>query len=405
MELVFTVGYGVLIGYEISLSFDNPDIGGLGYVIFILLAPVAFQQSCVYIVNEMVRDRETKMKESLRIMGLNKYMYALSFLVQRGIWTTMTCLIMAIMTYALNSDQIGFGAAIALFLALWLLALDFLALSLFIQNFFSNPKLAAVCAPFLFFLPTGVAMLGLITPVTTLTPNNWVQYIFFLPTFPFEVILTEIFQPDSSIQFFEVSAAAAWIVLVLLTPIYFFLHIYVEAIMPDAYGVTESCCFCFRKSKKPPADDVYDDFDDADMKSTINEDEEVGDPLLRKSADDDHFAPIEEKLIDPNSKSDSRKQSALRRNTEGRKAFSKTDPIQLKRMSMLFGQFRAVDKLTLSIKQDEIISLLGHNGAGKTTAIYMLTGMLMPSEGDAIIHGNSIKRDTDEVRRSIGLCQ
>ena len=253
MELVFTIGYGSLIGYEISLSFDNPDIGGLGYVIFILLAPVAFQQSCVFIVNEMVRDRETKMKESLRIMGLNKYMYALSFLVQRGIWTTMTCLIMAIMTYVMNSDTIGFGAAIQLFLALWLLALDFLALSIFIQNFFNNPKLAAVCAPFLFFLPTGVAMLGLITPVTTLEPNNWVQYMFFLPTFPFEVVLTEIFQPDASFSFFEVSSAAAWVFLVLLTPIYFFLHIYVEAIIPDAYGVTESCCFCLRKSRKQEA--------------------------------------------------------------------------------------------------------------------------------------------------------
>lgn len=72
---------------------------------------------------------------------------------------------------------------------------------------------------------------------------------------------------------------------------------------------------------------------------------------------------------------------------------------------MLFGEFRAVDQLTLSIKSDEIIALLGHNGAGKTTAIYMLTGMLMPSEGDAVIHGNSITRDTDAVRRSIGLCQ
>jgi len=72
---------------------------------------------------------------------------------------------------------------------------------------------------------------------------------------------------------------------------------------------------------------------------------------------------------------------------------------------MNFGDFRAVDKLTLSIKQDEIIAVLGHNGAGKTTAIYMLTGMLMPSSGDAMIHGNSIKRDTDEVRRSLGLCQ
>lgn len=71
---------------------------------------------------------------------------------------------------------------------------------------------------------------------------------------------------------------------------------------------------------------------------------------------------------------------------------------------MVFGEFRAVDQLTLSIKQDEIIALLGHNGAGKTTAIYMLTGMLMPTEGDAIINGHSIKKDTDTVRRSIGLC-
>lgn len=108
-EAIFTCIYGALIGYEVSLSFDNPDIGGLGYVIFILIAPVAFQQSCVFIFNEMVRDRETKMKESLRIMGLNKYMYALSFMVQRGIWVTLTCLIITIMTYALNSSNIGFG--------------------------------------------------------------------------------------------------------------------------------------------------------------------------------------------------------------------------------------------------------------------------------------------------------
>lgn len=64
----------------------------------------------------------------------------------------------------------------------------------------------------------------------------------------------------------------------------------------------------------------------------------------------------------------------------------------------MFGEFRAVDAMTMSIKENEIISLLGHNGAGKTTAIYMLTGMLMPTQGDAVIHGKSIRRDTDEVR-------
>ena len=96
---------------------------------------------------------------------------------------------------------------------------------------------------------------------------------------------------------------------------------------------------------------------------------------------------------------------SIRRVSEARKAYSKTDPITLKKMTMKFGEFTAVNDLTLSIKKDEIIALLGHNGAGKTTAIYMLTGMLMPTSGDAIIHGNSIKRETDAVRSSLGLCQ
>jgi len=48
---------------------------------------------------------------------------------------------------------------------------------------------------------------------------------------------------------------------------------------------------------------------------------------------------------------------------------------------MKFGNFKAVDDLTMSIKENEIFALLGHNGAGKTTCIYMLTGMLHMTEG------------------------
>lgn len=50
------------------------------------------------------------------------------------------------------------------------------------------------------------------------------------------------------------------------------------------------------------------------------------------------------------------------------------------------------------------MAVLGHNGAGKTTAIYMLTGMLHMTSGDATIHGMSVKKDIDAVRRNIGLC-
>ena len=64
-EVMFTLIYGVLIGYEVSSSLKNSTNAGLGYVIFILVTPAAFQQSCVAIFNEMVKDRETRMKETL----------------------------------------------------------------------------------------------------------------------------------------------------------------------------------------------------------------------------------------------------------------------------------------------------------------------------------------------------
>lgn len=62
---------------------------------------------------------------------------------------------------------------------------------------------------------------------------------------------------------------------------------------------------------------------------------------------------------------------------------------------MKFGTFKAVDQMSLSIKKNEIMALLGHNGAGKTTAIYMLTGMLHMTEGQATIYGKNVKEEID----------
>jgi ABC-type multidrug transport system ATPase subunit len=70
-----------------------------------------------------------------------------------------------------------------------------------------------------------------------------------------------------------------------------------------------------------------------------------------------------------------------------------------------FGAFKAVDNLNFSIKEGEIFTILGHNGAGKTTAIFMLTGMLTPTSGDATVYGNKLSNNIDGVQQNLGLCQ
>ncbi len=63
----------------------------------------------------------------------------------------------------------------------------------------------------------------------------------------------------------------------------------------------------------------------------------------------------------------------------------------------------AVDKLSLDIRQGELFSLLGVNGAGKTTVIKMLSCLTKPTSGDAIVGGYSIINEPEQVKRLIGV--
>ena len=71
-------------------------------------------------------------------------------------------------------------------------------------------------------------------------------------------------------------------------------------------------------------------------------------------------------------------------------------------LTRTFGAFTAVDHITFDVKPGEVFGFLGANGAGKTTAIRMLIGLLQPSSGSARVAGYDVARDTEQVKRSIG---
>lgn len=67
-----------------------------------------------------------------------------------------------------------------------------------------------------------------------------------------------------------------------------------------------------------------------------------------------------------------------------------------------YGDFTAVDRVSFEIGRGEIVGLLGHNGAGKTTIMKMLTGYLEPSAGSITIDGLDINRERMAIQRKIG---
>jgi ribosome-dependent ATPase len=76
--------------------------------------------------------------------------------------------------------------------------------------------------------------------------------------------------------------------------------------------------------------------------------------------------------------------------------------IDAKGLTRRFGDFTAVDHVTLSIERGEIFGFLGSNGCGKSTTMKMLTGLLPPTEGSATLFGKSVEAGSMEVRKNLG---
>jgi ABC-2 type transport system ATP-binding protein len=76
--------------------------------------------------------------------------------------------------------------------------------------------------------------------------------------------------------------------------------------------------------------------------------------------------------------------------------------IEVRQLTRRFDAFTAVDHLTFDVRQGEIFGFLGSNGAGKSTTIRMLCGLLRPSSGQARVDGVDVGRDPEAVKRRIG---
>ncbi|MBI1931081.1 MAG: ABC transporter ATP-binding protein [Ignavibacteriales bacterium] len=76
--------------------------------------------------------------------------------------------------------------------------------------------------------------------------------------------------------------------------------------------------------------------------------------------------------------------------------------IEVNNLNKTFDKFVAVNNISFKVKEGEIFGFLGANGAGKSTTIKMLCGLLEPTSGDALVGGFSVKSQSDFVKKNIG---
>jgi len=76
--------------------------------------------------------------------------------------------------------------------------------------------------------------------------------------------------------------------------------------------------------------------------------------------------------------------------------------VKIDGLTKKFGDFVAVDRVSLAVRKGEIFGFLGPNGAGKSTTIKMLCGLLVPSEGTGSVGGHDVLRESEEIKKNIG---
>ena len=135
-----------------------------------------FFGACAHILSEMVSDKETRMRESLRIMNLNRWSYALSFFITQSIFAMFTALIMFLSFYA--AFEIDFNSKklstidkngrqyVNLFFGFQLLGINLVAFCMAMSTFFTDSLLSVLLGLFLLIIPPCLSQFSMIAIIS-----------------------------------------------------------------------------------------------------------------------------------------------------------------------------------------------------------------------------------------------
>ncbi|DAZ97518.1 TPA: hypothetical protein N0F65_009786 [Lagenidium giganteum] len=333
-------------------------------VIAYVSAPFYDQVSRVLVV--LIQEKETRAREYMKILGVPDTAILSSWYV-----TYMALFLVAsiLQTIASHAALFHYSQPVVIFVFFYLFSLSVLAFGFLMSTLFSRSRTGAFAGIVVFFLmyfvSKGFSESATVRSKATaclLSPSTAVGM-----SWSNTHVLTDNFR-----------FATALGMLLLDTLLYTLVGLYLDKVVPREFGTSEKWDFLFspsywRRSKLAKVDDAHPPSMDA----------------------------VVTPLVAPNANIEAVSAELAQQERTG-------DALVLRDLYKSFtvpgGTEVAVKGVNLAMYKDQITCLLGHNGAGKSTVISMLTGMVAPTRGDATFRGLSLTRNLRELRQSLGLC-
>eukprot|EP00794_Sanderia_malayensis_P017572 gene17572-19324_t len=313
-----------------------------------LVFTIAFVYTAVTMTKELVAEKQSQLKESMKMMGLANWVHWLSWFIKNFVFLFLSCLVLSILLKVSKVFEYGDWSLIFIFFL-------FYSVSMIFFSFALRSAKAALC-----LLPNTCLGVG-------------VQVITKMEAARVGVQWSTLNDPPSIDDNFSLSMV--FLMMLVQSFMWWVITWYVEAVFPGQYGVSKPFYFFLL-----PSYWCGSAWNKNSSTSDILQETSAGTPLSFKERDKN----VEE--ADPN-------------------LDVGVNIVNLRKMfSSSVGNKVAVDGLSLKMYKGQITALLGHNGAGKTTTMSILTGLYQPSSGTATVGGRSILSSMDMIRDSLGLC-
>ncbi|XP_057438072.1 ABC transporter A family member 1 isoform X2 [Lotus japonicus] len=341
------------------------------------------------LISYSVFEKEQKIKEGLYMMGLKDSVFHLSWFITYALQFAISS---GVLTACTMDNLFKYSDTTLVFVYFFVFGLSAIMLSFFISTFFKRAKTAVAVGTLSFlgaFLPyysvndEGVSMIlkvvaSLLSPTAfALGSVNFADY----ERAHVGLRWSNIWRESSGVNF-----SACLLMMILDTLLYCVIGLYFDKVLPREYGRRYPWSFIFKKNfwrKK----EIVNHCSSSSKDKNVGNDSESERDLL---GDDAYKPAIEAISLDM-------KQQEL----DGR-------CIQIRNLHKMYdtrkGDCCAVNSLQLTLYENQILALLGHNGAGKSTTISMLVGLVPPTSGDALVFGKNIISDIDEIRKVLGVC-